>query len=112
MKKIIIDVSKIVYKLWNDYDGTLSQKTWAKKFKVENTIIEKMQSKLLELDGLTQHATVDTLTAYDFNMVDRELVMTFERLNGNVYEWGNEISNDMNIISNFIWGNGLTCCSR
>lgn len=106
-KKIIIDTSRILYKLWGEYDGDLKQKQWIRKFKIESIIIDKVKNKISELDDLNCLPTA----IYKFES-DKQLSVIFEWNNGNIYEWRNEVEKEIMVINDCIWKNGLTSITR
>jgi hypothetical protein len=117
-KSIIIDTSKLVYSLWDQYqstllprEGGLTQKQWIRKFKVNDTVTEKVKDKISNISTteFTECYHKFTTITYSCDSVNRELVITLTWLeNCNINDWMRWIKNDVKLINDLIWINGLT----
>lgn len=110
-KRITIDVSQIIYKLWHKYDGDLSQLKWgrSKEHNIKGIIINLITDKINTLEDLYQFDSSETTISYKFDFKNRELKVIFKwNETINLYTWINAVNEDLRSINNIIWSNGLT----
>jgi hypothetical protein len=108
-KRLIIDTSKLIYSLWNDYTGELTQKQWIRKHMINHLVISKAKEKINAITELSECYHDNTDSYYQADGEKRELELKFVwRENCNINDWLNMIKSDIAIIDNMIWSNGLT----
>lgn len=100
-KQIIVDVRKIVGKMWNEYEGDLSMRQWMNKNK--KAVIKCFSDIIDKVELPYDHRKL-------YTMKDKEITITFEwEEKENIHYWLNEVKENINILDDYIWNNGLTC---
>lgn len=104
-KKIIIDVRPIVGKLWEQYQGELSQKSWVKKFNISNVIIEILKSKITITDDI-----ILSNPTYKFKFDDRHMEIIYTWDGGiNINTWILQAKQTILFIQRDLLKSGLNC---
>lgn len=100
-KKITVDLSKMVSKLWNEYDGDMNMKKWLKK--ESKNIITTFSEKVLKQIEITH---IDEM---ELVLNEKEITITFEwKEKENIHNWTNEVKTDIQTINEYVWSIGLT----
>jgi type I site-specific restriction-modification system R (restriction) subunit len=93
-----IDVRPIVYKLWGEYNGDLSQKKWLNK---ESKNIQRIVQSLLTSDNTSE-------AVYNLNKNEKELTITFEwKEKENIHVWVNETKSIIRELTHIAWTKNL-----